>query len=143
MLYYFSVGLTVVSNVLYHVFLKVTPASVNPILSLLVTYLTAATLTAMLYLFYPGKEASVLAGLKELNWASYALGLAIVGLEVGFILAYRAGWNISLAALISSTMVSLLLIPVGLLLFREGLTMVQALGMALCLAGLVLVNYKG
>lgn len=143
MLYYFSLGLTVVSNVFYHVVLKVTPAGVSPVLSLLVTYVTAAVLTAALYPFFPGKAASVLAGLRELNWASYALGVAIVGLEVGFLLAYRAGWNISLAALISSTAVSLLLIPVGLALFREALTGVQLLGMALCLAGLVLVNYKG
>jgi multidrug transporter EmrE-like cation transporter len=68
--------------------------------------------------------------------------VAIVGLEVGFMLAYRAGWNITLAGLVSSTTVSLLLIPVGLLFFRESLTAVNALGIALCLAGLVLVNYK-
>ncbi|MDT8901610.1 hypothetical protein [Anaeroselena agilis] len=142
MLYYMAIGLTVVSNVLYHVFLKVTPATVNPILSLVVTYLTAASATAAIYFLSPDK-VSLTTGLRELNWASYALGLAIVGLEVGFMLAYRAGWNITLAGLVSSTTVSLLLIPVGLLFFRESLTAVNALGIALCLAGLVLVNYKG
>ena len=142
MLYYMAIGLTVVSNVLYHVFLKVTPATVNPMLSLIITYLTAAVATTVIYLLYPDK-VSLTAGLKELNWASYALGLAIVGLEVGFMLAYRAGWNITLAGLVSSTTVSLLLIPVGLLLFRESLSAVNALGIALCLAGLILVNYKG
>lgn len=139
---YWPLGLTVVANVLYHVFLKVTPASVNPVLSLVVTYLTAAAATAVIFVAGPDR-VPLAAGLKELNWASYALGLAIVGLEVGFMLAYRAGWNISLAGLISSTTVALLLIPVGLLLFRESLTMVNALGVALCLAGLALVNYKG
>ncbi|MDR7865762.1 MAG: hypothetical protein RIN56_03035 [Sporomusaceae bacterium] len=142
MLYYMAIGLTVVSNVLYHVFLKVTPTTVNPLLSLIVTYLTAAAATTVIYFVYPDK-ASLTAGLKELNWASYALGVAIVGLEVGFMLAYRAGWNITLAGLVSSTTVSLLLIPVGLLLFRESLSAVNALGIALCLAGLILVNYKG
>jgi len=141
MLYYWPVGLTVVSNVLYHVFLKVTPAGVNPLISLLVTYVTAAVATAAIYLSQP-ERGPLLAGLKELNWASYALGVAIVGLEVGFMLAYRAGWNISLAGLISSTTVSLLLIPVGLLAFRESLSAVNALGIAMCLVGLVLVNYK-
>lgn len=141
MLYYCSLGLTVVANVLYHVFLKVTPATVNPLLSLVVTYLMAATATAVIYLVYPDK-VSLVAGLKELNWTSYALGLAIVGLEVGFMLAYRAGWNISLAGLISSTTVSLLLIPVGLLVFKESLTVTNALGIALCLVGLMLVNYR-
>ncbi len=97
--------------------------------------------TAAIYLSQP-ERGPLLAGLKELNWASYALGVAIVGLEVGFMLAYRAGWNISLAGLISSTTVSLLLIPVGLLAFRESLSAVNALGIAMCLVGLVLVNYK-
>ncbi len=142
MLYYMAIGLTVVSNVLYHVFLKVTPATVNPILSLVVTYLTAAAATTAIYFLSPDK-ASLTAGLKELNWASYALGLAIVGLEVGFMLAYRAGWNITLAGLVSSTTVSLLLIPVGLLFFRESLSAVNGLGIALCLVGLILVNYQG
>lgn len=141
MLYYWPVALTVVANVLYHVFLKVTPAGVNPLISLLVTYLSAAAATAAIYVCQPDR-APLLAGLRELNWASYALGVAIVGLEVGFMLAYRAGWNISLAGLISSTTVSLLLIPVGLLAFRETLSATNALGIALCLAGLVLVNYK-
>jgi uncharacterized membrane protein len=141
MLFYLAIGLTVVANVLYHIFLKLTPATVNPLLSLMVTYLVAATATAVIYLLYPDKTALTV-GLKELNWASYALGLAIVGLEVGFILAYRAGWNISLAGLVSSTTVSMLLIPVGLLLFKESLTAVNMLGIALCLIGLILVNYK-
>lgn len=142
MLYYLSVGLTVVSNVLYHVFLKVTPTSVNPLLSLTVTYLTAAAVTAALLVFFPGREVSLVAGLKELNWATYALGAAIVGLEVGFLLAYRAGWNISLAGLVSSTAVAVLLIPVGLAIFKEGLSAMQLAGIGLCLAGLALVNYK-
>lgn len=141
MLYYLPIGLTVIANVLYHIFMKVTPTTVNPLLSLVATYLTAAAVTSVVYLFYPDKTA-LLAGLKELNWASYALGVAIVGLEVGFILAYRAGWNISLAGLISSTTVSLLLIPVGLLIFRESLTTVNIIGIVLCLLGLILVNYK-
>ncbi len=141
MSFYWPVGLTVVANVLYHVFLKVTPASVNPVLSLMVTYLTAAAATAVIFVMGPDR-VPLAAGLKELNWASYALGLAIVGLEVGFMLAYRAGWNISLAGLISSTTVAILLIPVGLLVFRESLSAVNALGIALCLVGLALVNYK-
>lgn len=118
MLYYLSVALTVIANVLYHVFMKVTPATVNPLLSLMVTYLVAATATALIYLLHPDKTP-LIAGLKELNWASFALGFAIIGLEIGFILAYRAGWNISLAGLVSSTMVSVLLIPVACLFLKK------------------------
>lgn len=141
MLYYWAIVLTVISNVFYHVFLKVTPSNVNPLLSLVVTYVVAAITTATIYLFYP-ERVSLAAGLKELNWTSYALGIAIVGLEIGFFLAYRAGWNINLAGLISSTTVSLLLIPIGLLFFRESLTATNLTGIILCLIGLILINYK-
>jgi uncharacterized membrane protein len=142
MLYYLSIALTVVSNVLYHVFLKVTPNSVNPIFSLIITYVMATVVTSIIYLFYPQK-VPFLDNFRDLSWASYALGIAIVGLEVGFLLAYRAGWNISLAGLISSTTVSVLLIPVGLLLFKETLAGINVLGVVLCLIGLILINYKG
>jgi len=37
-----------------------------------------------------------------LNWTSFALAFAIAGVEIGFLLAYRAGWNISLGAIASN-----------------------------------------
>ena len=48
-LYYFSIGLTVISSALYHVVQKLTPGNVNPLLSLAVTY-AAATLICLLLL---------------------------------------------------------------------------------------------
>lgn len=83
-----------------------------------------------------------LASLQKLNWTSYALGLAIIGLELGYLLAYRAGWDLSLGALVSNSAVSLLLIPLGLLLFKERLTVVNGIGIVFCLIGLLLINSK-
>ena len=80
--------------------------------------------------------------LRQVNWASFALALAIVGLEIGFLLAYRAGWNIALTAAVSNVAVTLLLIPVGLLLFKEKVSLVNIFGVILCVAGLVLVNQR-
>lgn len=140
-IYYAALALTVVSNVLYHIFQKSTPSNVNPIISLLVTYLTAAAFCAVIIPFYP-KDSGLLDSLKRINWASFALGIAIVGLELGFLLAYRAGWNISLAGLLSNATVGLLLIPVGILFFAEKLTFINAAGIMLCFGGLVLMNHK-
>ena len=141
MSYYLAIMLTVFSNVLYHVFLKLVPHHVHPFFSLTITYLVAAGATSVLYLFSPQKMP-LLAHLKELNWASYALGLSIIGLEIGFLLAYRSGWDISMAGLVSSTTVAVLLIPVGMLFFKESMSVINMLGILLCLAGLALVNYK-
>lgn len=133
--------LTVLSNLVYPIFLKLTPGSVDPMISLAVTYVTAAGVCLLLLRFFP-LQGGLAASVRQLNWASYALALAIVGLEVDFLLSYRLGWNISLAGVISNTAVAVLLVPVGLLLFREKVSLVNLLGIALCVLGILLINRK-
>ncbi len=140
-MFYGAIALTVLANVLYHLFQKVIPANVNPMLSLTVTYLVAATASLILLPLFP-LQADMATELRKVNWASVALGGAIIGLELGFLLAYRQGWNISLASLVANTTVALILIPIGLMLFKERLTPLNIVGMVLALAGLVLVNWK-
>jgi drug/metabolite transporter (DMT)-like permease len=141
LIFILSLLLTVVSNVLYHIFQKLTPAGVNPALALVVTYGTALVASLGLFIFYP-PEGGLSAALRKVNWASVALGVAIVGLELGFLLAYRAGWNISLAGIVSASLVALVLIPVGLTFFKEKLSLLNLLGVALCIGGLALINLK-
>lgn len=136
----FSAALAIVASTLYHVFQKSTPVDVNPAISLLVTYGTAALGTLLLFFFYPPQSLSVDFG--RLNWASVALGLSIVGLELGILLAYRYGWQISLLGVVVHIAAALVLLPVGVLLFKEKLTPLNLLGILLCLAGLILVNWR-
>ena len=141
-LYYLSVGLAVLSNLLYHVCQKLTPNSANPALALTVTYgVSVGLCLVLLWTFYPLKT-SLRQALDELNWASLALGISLVGLELGFLLAYRAGWNISLAAIAVNAAVTLLLIPVGLAFFKEKLSLVNVAGIVFCILGLVMINLK-
>lgn len=139
-MFYAAIVLTVVSNVLYHIFLKVAPSQVNPMLALTVVYLTAAVISLGLLPFFPLQEALAVE-IRRVNWTSLAIGAAIVGLELGFLLAYRLGWNISLASLISNASVAVVLLPLGLLLFRERLTPVHGAGILVCVVGLVLINW--
>lgn len=134
------IALTVLSNVLYHIFQKFTPTNVNPMLALLVTYLVAALLCALLLPLFP-LEADLGTSLRELNWASLALGGAVLGLELGFLLAYREGWKISIAAIISNVAVGIILLPIGLWFFREHLSPINLLGIGVCLVGLIMVTY--
>jgi hypothetical protein len=90
-------GLTIFSNVAYHFCQKEIKADANPLVSLLMTYLIGMVTTLIcIPVFYPGLNPVTAA--RELNWASFVLGVGIVGLELGFLLAYRAGWNLSLGA---------------------------------------------
>ncbi|MEX1071259.1 MAG: EamA family transporter [Anaerolineales bacterium] len=140
-MFYGAIALTVISNVLYHILQKSIPGGVNPVFSLIVVYVVAAAASLLLLPLFP-LQAGFAEELRKVNWASIGLGAVIVGLELGFLLAYRAGWNISLASLVSNTTVALLLVPVGLLLFKEHITPVNTVGIVLALAGLVLVNWK-
>lgn len=140
-MYYAAIVLTVASNVLYHIFQKVTPAAANPLLALAVTYATSTVFCLGLFLVMP-ENRSLTDSLKVITWSSAALGLAIVGLELGFLLAYRSGWNISLAALVSTVAVALVLLPIGLMFFRERLSLANSAGFFLCILGLALMNWK-
>ncbi len=140
-LFYSSILIAVFSTMLYHITIKFTPVDANPALSLIVTYLTAIVLCVVLLFFIPLKTG-VIEGLKQLNWASVGLAFALVGLEVGFILVYRAGWNISIAAIVVNAAVTVLLVPVGIMLFSEKLSAMNYAGIVVCIAGLVMVNFK-
>ncbi len=141
LLFYFSITLTIISNALYHVFQKSTPTNVNPMLALAVTYVTAAAVCLLLLPFFP-LSSTLIDSLRQLNWASFALAFAIIGLELGFLLAYRAGWNISLAGIVSNITVGLVLVPIGLLFFKERVSPVNLIGIVICVVGLVMVNQK-
>ena len=142
-LYYAAVGLAILSNLFYHVSQKLTPAAANPALAITVTYLVAMGVSlVILWWFFP-ITAGLGPALRQLNWASVALGISIVGIELGFLLAYRAGGDISLVQIVVSTAVTLVLIPVGLAFFEEKLSWLNGLGIVLCLAGLILINIKG
>jgi len=140
-LFYFSITLAIASSALYHFSQKGTPASVNPAVSILVTYVVAFFLTLSLLFFLPAKNG-ILAELRQLNWASYLLAFSIVGLEVGFLLVYRAGWNIGIAAVLVNVVASLILVPVAIFLFKEKLSLINIIGILVCLAGLVMLNWK-
>lgn len=133
--------LVIGSNVVYHMTSKGTPAEVNPFLSLVITYLVGAA-TALCLFAVTTDNHNIAQGLSRVNWTSVVLGIAIVGLEAGYLYLYRAGWPISIASLTANLSLAVILLLIGVLLYREGLSARQAVGMVLCVAGLVLINFK-
>lgn len=140
-MYVFSIVLIIASNIMYNISQKSTPQKANPFLALLVTYITAALISAAAYFLYKGERGFV-QSLKELNWTSIALGISIVGLEFGYLTAYRAGWDISIGSLVANIFLALALIPVGILLYKEGFGVNKIIGAVFCIAGLLLINRK-
>ena len=132
--------LVVVSNSFYHIFAKFTSAKANPFLSLTVTYVVAAALSFLAFLLIGERKEGLLAEASKLNWASFALGVSIIGLELGYIYFYRAGWKVSIGSLVANVALACVLLLVGYLLFKETISLRQIIGMAVCALGLFLIT---
>ena len=140
-LFYFSITLAIASSALYHFVARSTPVNVNFTISLLVTYTVAFMITLFGLFFFPVRNG-LTAELKQLNWASIGLAIAIVGIEFGFLLVYRSGWNLGIAAVLVNVVASLILVPVAILLFKDKISWINILGIVICLVGLVMLNWK-
>lgn len=137
--YVWPIALVLLSNTIYQIAAKGIPGEMNSFASLTITYAVAAIFCLIMF-FITNKDSALLMEYAKTNWAPFALGVVIVGLEVGFVFAYRAGWPVSEASVVANTLVAIALIFVAALLYKEQITMTKAAGIALCIGGLVLIN---
>jgi multidrug transporter EmrE-like cation transporter len=82
--------------------------------------------------------APSVAGLLHPGVLGLGLGAALI--ELGYVFTYRAAVPISVASVVINGMVATLLIPIGVVVFGEGLTLRRVSGVLLCLAGLWLLR---
>ena len=134
-------ALLVLSNTVYQICAKSVPDGIDPMASLIVTYLVGAVASAVLY-FVLNKDANLIRECGKLNWAPFVLGIVIVGLEAGWIYAYKAGWQVSVGFIVQSAFLAVTLILVGYFLYHEALTWNKLAGGAICLIGLMVINLK-
>ena len=139
--YIWPIALVVFSNTLYQICAKEVPAGMNAFASLTVTYLVGAVASGLLFLV-TGNGANLLQEYGRLNWAPFVLGLVILGLEAGWIYAYKAGWPVSTAFIVQSAILAGFLLAVGYVLYREPLAWNKVAGVVICLIGLYVINYK-
>lgn len=142
MSYIWPIALIVLSNTVYHICAKSSPEGVNPFATLTVTYLIGIVCSVILYFVTGGAKDGLIYEYAKMNWAPYVLGIAIVGLEAGNIYAYKAGWPVSAASIVQNAILALVLLVVGCLFFKESLTWNRAVGIGICMVGLVFINWK-
>ncbi len=136
---FWPIALAVFSDIFYQICSKSTPETLNPFASLTITYMVGAAFSAIIFFVMSG-GANIITAWKEVNWTTFILGLAIVGLEVGSIYMYRVGWNINTGYIVKSLILAIALIVVGYFIYKEQFTMTKAAGIAVCLLGLYLIN---
>ncbi len=134
---YASAAIVVISILTYQTFIKAVPEHINPINALLTFYLTALVCTLIAAKLLPEAQGTI--SISEFSWAAAAVGVAIVGIELGYLLMYRSGWHLATAPLITMGTASILLLPISLLVFQQPWSVRYLFGIGFCLLGLYLL----
>jgi hypothetical protein len=124
-------------GVLYHLCQKATPAGLNPFLALTVSFGVASVGCLAVFL---GNQGLAAGALHRLNWTSVALAVALMLIESGYLIGYRAGLQLNRTAFACNNLVALALLAAGTLFYGESVTLRTGAGMLLCVAGLLFLR---
>ena len=137
---FLPIMLAVVANVFYHVASKSIPVEQNAFMGLVVNYATALIASALMFWLTPHEK--ILVEAARTNWACILMGLSITGVEVGFVMIYRAGGELSTASLIVSILIALAMLAVGGIFYGEQITLRKIFGAVLCMAGVIVLSLR-
>jgi len=140
-MYYISAIVAITGAVGYQYFIKRVPGSINPIVSVMGMYITVLVLGLFLLPLFPA-EGGLKAHIRQLSWIQIALAVTVMMIELGFLLMYRHGWNLSTGNLVTGAFVNVILLVLGVALLGEKFNFVNAIGIALCILGVVLIGYR-
>src|SRR5262249_33309413 len=102
--------LAVAGSLVYHASAKSIPRSLDPTAALLGLYGTALAGSAIAYALLRSGPATL--ELSRFWHPTVAMvGLGALMIELGFLLAYRAAWPVSVASVVTNAMVAVLLLP--------------------------------
>jgi drug/metabolite transporter (DMT)-like permease len=124
-------------GVLYHICQKATPPGLNPFLALSVSFGLAALGCLGLFVAKHGLAAGEL---RRVNWTSLALALALVMIESGYLIGYRAGLKLNITSFACNILIALALLAIGTLFYGESFSFRTGSGMVLCVVGLLLLR---
>ena len=96
----------------------------------------------MLLLLVVPLKGAIAAELKNVNIYSFLLAIPIIGIELGYLLLYRAGGNFSYSSALVSSMITFLLVIIGMVAFKEAMSVKKMIGLVFCIAGIALLNIK-
>jgi multidrug transporter EmrE-like cation transporter len=109
------------------------------VLSLLAFYLLAALLSLPLFLLFP-LSGTLTEGLRGLNGPVLGVAASIVLIELGFLLAYRAGGSLQSSYVTSAAFTTGLLVLIGWAAYAEKLSISKVAGLGMALAGIWLLS---
>jgi uncharacterized membrane protein len=125
------------SFMLYHLAIKAIRPDLHPLAFLVGVYIVALVATIALWVAFPALGPTGVQG-GDMVWV-VMLGVALVGIEFGFLMAYRNGWTVSVAPTFSNVTLALIMAPIGMIFLKERLGLQGLVGLGLCVCGLILM----
>jgi drug/metabolite transporter (DMT)-like permease len=137
-----SIPLIIIGVLLYSICQKSIPKDANALIAIASAYLVAfVSCIAVLFFNDELKKGSVL--FNDQKWLTVVfLGLSLILVELGFLYAYRTGWKISTTSITTGSFTTIVLALIGVLWYKEDLSLINIIGIVLSSAGVVLINYK-
>ena len=140
--YFFAPILIIVGLLVYQISQKSADESVNPFIVIILAYSIGIVVCIGGMFLFPRENAALLPTIKSVGLTALGIGLGATAIEMGFLLAYRAGWDVSFLPLSVTVASTVLLIFIGIYAFREQISVEKIVGVLLCLGGLVLITLK-
>ena len=141
-MYAAAIGLVVAGSLCYHISTRLIDPRLSAPVSLGITYGIALPIVILLAVWDQRSVPALRSSLAYVNWTQGGMAAGAVLIEFGYLLAYRAGWRVSMASVFATTLASLLLVPAGVYVFSERLSWLNAFGIAFALVGLALIGHK-
>ncbi len=141
LMFYLSAAIVIIGAVGYQYFVKRIPASLDPVVSVIGVYIAALILGVTLLPFFPA-EGGIVTHFRRLNWIQLAIAASVFLIELGFLLMYRHGWNLSTGNLVTGVIVNLVLLGLGVSVLGEEVNIVNLVGILICILGVALIGYR-
>src|ERR1035437_10778539 len=113
MSYFFPPILIVLGLVIYQVSQKSTDQNANPFVVVIMAYLIGIVACIGGYFLIPRQDDALVPMMRTVVWSALGIGLGAAAIEIGFMVAYRAGWNLSLLPVAVNVCGAVLLILIG------------------------------
>jgi drug/metabolite transporter (DMT)-like permease len=117
------------------------PAAINPIVSVIGMYVAVLVISIFLLPLFPS-DGGLWAHFKQLNWIQIALAIAVLMIELGFLLMYRAGWNLSTGNVVTGVFVNTILVGIGIIVLKETVSFINIIGIILSIIGVALISIR-
>ena len=139
MKFWWPIGLIVFCSTAYQVGVKEISTGIHPLTALVLTYLSASFASFILYFFLAPQGENRKKEIFSWNPSALGLGFSIVGIELGVVYMYRAGWTVQTSFILTNSLIVAALMAAGALFYKEKLKLRQLAGVVLTLAGIVCI----